>query len=73
VGPYNTAKNPLPETFLLSSYLDATWVKVVLEKKLSLGEKMLPYILNEVPIDIDTEEDWNKLISEFSSYKAYLA
>jgi N-acylneuraminate cytidylyltransferase len=72
VGPYNTAKNPLPETFLLSSYLDATWVKVVLEKKLSLGEKMLPYILDEIPIDIDTEEDWNKLITEFSSYEDYL-
>lgn len=72
VGPYNTARHPLPETFLLSSYLDATWVKVVLEKELSLGEKMLPYILDEIPIDIDTEEDWNKLITEFSSYDDYL-
>jgi len=72
VGPYNSAKHPLPETFLLSSYLDATWVKVVLEKKLSLGEKMLPYILDETPIDIDTEEDWQRLINNFPSYDSYL-
>ncbi|MCK4888317.1 MAG: acylneuraminate cytidylyltransferase family protein [Candidatus Aminicenantes bacterium] len=71
-GPYNVAKQSLPETFLLNTYLDATWVKVVLEKQLSLGEKMLPYILDETPVDIDTKEDWQRLIKTCSSYEAYL-
>ncbi len=72
VGPYKTAKHPLPETYLLSSYLDATWVSVVLKKKLALGEKMLSYILDEFPVDIDTEDDWNRLITQYSSYEDYL-
>jgi CMP-N,N'-diacetyllegionaminic acid synthase len=72
-GPYNRAKLPLPETFLLNSYLDATWVNVVMDRKLSLGENMLAYILDEDPIDIDTEEDWQRLLREFPSFEAYLS
>lgn len=71
-GPYNRAKRPFPETYLLNTYLDATWVDVVLKKKLSLGEKMLAYILDEIPIDIDTEDDWQKILREFSSFESYL-
>jgi len=72
VGPYNQAKQPLPEAYLLNDYLDTTWVEVVLEKKLSLGEKMLAYVLEESPIDIDTEDDWQRLLNEFPSYESYL-
>ncbi|MCJ7482510.1 MAG: acylneuraminate cytidylyltransferase family protein [Thermodesulfovibrionales bacterium] len=72
-GPFQTAKQPLPQSFLLSSYLDATWVEAVLRTQRSLGQKMLPYILNENPIDLDTEDDWSKLLSQYSSYDAYLA
>ncbi len=50
-GPFNVAKQPLPKTFLLNTYLDATWVKAVLEKQMSLGENMMPYILDETPVD----------------------
>lgn len=71
-GPYNQAKKPLPEAYLLNAYLDATWVNVVLGKKLSLGEKMLAYVLDEDPIDIDTEEDWRRLITSFDSFDSYL-
>jgi CMP-N,N'-diacetyllegionaminic acid synthase len=71
-GPYNQAKQPLPQAYLLNAYLDATWVEIVLKKKLSLGEKMLAYILNENPIDIDTEEDWQRLIQNFTSFESYL-
>jgi N-acylneuraminate cytidylyltransferase len=71
-GPYKAAVHPLPDTYLLCSYLDATWVRVVLKKKLALGEIMLPYILDELPIDIDTEEDWENLINSYSSHSAYI-
>jgi hypothetical protein len=33
----------------------------------------LPYVLDEDPIDLDTEADWTDLLSRFSSYDAYLA
>jgi N-acylneuraminate cytidylyltransferase len=71
-GPYNLAKQPLPEAYLLNAYLDATWVEVVLKKKLSLGDKMLAYILEEIPIDIDTEDDWQRLIQNFPSHDSFL-
>lgn len=71
--PFQRTKQPLPQSFLLSSYLDATWVEAVLRTQRSLGQKMLPYILDENPIDLDTEDDWSKLLSHYSSYDAYLA
>ena len=72
VGPYNQAKQPLPKAYIVNAYLDATWVAVVLEKRLSLGEKMLAYVLEEDTIDIDTEEDWQRLINQYDSFEAYL-
>jgi CMP-N,N'-diacetyllegionaminic acid synthase len=71
-GPYGVAVQPLPESFLLNSYLDATWVEALLRTRSSLGRKMLPYILDENPVDLDTEEDWFELLSRYSSYGAYL-
>ncbi|MCJ7523612.1 MAG: acylneuraminate cytidylyltransferase family protein [Candidatus Aminicenantes bacterium] len=71
--PFQRAKHPLPQSYILSSYLDATWVEAVLRTQRSLGQKMLPYILDENPIDLDTEEDWSRLLSQYSSYNAYLA
>jgi len=71
-GPYNVAVQPLPETFLLNTYLDATWVEAVWRTHTSLGVRMLPYILNERPIDIDTESDWLELVSQYSSYDQYV-
>ncbi len=71
-GPYGMAVQPLPESFLLNAYLDATWVEVILRTRSSLGQKMLPYILDENPIDLDTKEDWSNLLSSYSSYEAYL-
>jgi CMP-N-acetylneuraminic acid synthetase len=72
-GPFHIARHPLPESFLLNDYLDATWVEAVLRTRSSLGQTMLPYILDECPIDLDTEEDWKKLLSRYSSYEEYLA
>lgn len=71
-GPFNQPKRPLPEAYLLNDYLDATWVEVVLEKKLSLGEKMIAFILKDTPIDLDTDDDWNRLLQEFPSYESFL-
>jgi CMP-N,N'-diacetyllegionaminic acid synthase len=72
-GPFQTAVQPLPESFLLNAYLDATWVEAVQRTRSSLGQRMLPYVLDEDPIDLDTEADWTDLLSRFSSYDAYLA
>lgn len=72
VGPYGAARHPLPQSYVLSSYLDATWVSSVLRTQRALGEKMLPFILNETPIDLDTEEDWRELVTKYKSYEEYL-
>jgi len=72
-GPFNTTIQSFPESFVCNGYLDATWVEAVLRTKTSLGKKMLPYILDEIPIDLDTEEDWSNLLSSYTSYDAYLA
>jgi CMP-N,N'-diacetyllegionaminic acid synthase len=72
-GPYQIARHPLPDSYLLNDYLDATWVEAVVRTQSSLGQKMLPYVLDECPIDLDTEEDWRKLLSRYSSYEDYLA
>ena len=72
VGPYGAAKHPLPQSYVLSSYLDATWVASVLRTQRALGEKMLPYVLDENPIDLDTEEDWEELIARYQSFEEYL-
>ncbi len=71
-GPYHAARQPLPASFLLNAYLDATWVEAILRTQSSLGQKMLPYILDENPIDLDTEEDWSDLLSRYSSFEAFL-
>ncbi|MBN1472254.1 MAG: acylneuraminate cytidylyltransferase family protein [Syntrophaceae bacterium] len=72
IGAYGAAKHPLPQSYVLSSYLDATWSESVLRTKKALGEKMLPYILDENPIDLDTEEDWEELIARYQSFDEYL-
>jgi len=72
-GPYGAAKLPLPKSFVRRAYLDATWVEAILRTQSSLRQKMPSYILDENPIDLDTEDDWSKLLSQYSSYDAYLA
>lgn len=72
VGPYGAARHPLPQSYVLSSYLDATWVSSVLRTQRALGEKMLPFILKEKPIDLDTEEDWKELVGKYKSFGEYL-
>jgi len=71
-GPYQTAIQPLPESFMVNAYLFATWTEAVLRTRNSLGQKVLPYILDEIPIDLDTEEDWKELIAKYRSFKEYL-
>lgn len=72
-GPFGAAKHPLPSTYVLSSYMDATWVESVRRTQRALGERMLPYVLQETPIDLDTEEDWSHLLSAYRDFDDYLA
>jgi len=71
-GPFQTAIKPFPESFICNGYLDATWGEAVLRTQRALGLRMLPYIIAENPIDLDTEEDWSNLVSRYSSYQEYL-
>jgi len=57
---------------MVNAYLFATWTEAVLRTRNSLGQKVLPYILDEIPIDLDTEEDWKELIAKYRSFKEYL-
>lgn len=72
VGPHQVVQHPLPVSYSLNAYLDATWTEAVLRTNTSLGFNMLPYLLDEEPIDLDTETDWHRLIESFHSYGDYL-
>ena len=62
--PYNQCRQNLPTTYLHNGYIDILKTSILQEDKIS-GSKILPYIMNKKDtIDIDTEEDWLKALSQ---------
>jgi CMP-N,N'-diacetyllegionaminic acid synthase len=62
--PYNQCRQNLPTTYLHNGYIDILKTSILQEDKIS-GNKILPYIMNKKnTIDIDTEEDWIKALSQ---------
>jgi CMP-N-acetylneuraminic acid synthetase len=62
IEPYNQCRQLLPQTYLHNGYVDILKPKLLEEGKIS-GDRIYPYIMNKKDIiDIDTIEDWNKII-----------
>jgi N-acylneuraminate cytidylyltransferase len=60
--PYNQCRQLLPQTYLHNGYIDILKPYLLDDEKIS-GDRIYPYIMNkEDTIDIDTLDDWNKII-----------
>lgn len=57
--PYNQARQNFPDTYLHNGCIDIVKSNIILNDKLMSGEKILPYIMNEID-DIDDEKDFYK-------------
>lgn len=62
IEPYNQCRQLLPQTYLHNGYIDLLKPYLLNEGKIN-GDRIYPYIMNkEDTIDIDTMDDWNKII-----------
>jgi len=60
--PYNQCRQNLPQTYLHNGYIDILKPYLLNNNKIS-GDKIYPYIMSkDDTIDIDTLEDWNKML-----------
>lgn len=59
--PYNSLRQLLPKCYLHNGYIDIFKTNIIENNTIS-GKKIFPYVMdNNNNIDIDTENDWNKL------------
>lgn len=59
--PYNMPRQALPEVYWQTGYVDAAWVRTILEKNSMTGERILPLIIDPAEwIDIDSPDDWRR-------------
>ena len=58
--PYNMPRQILPDIYWQNGYVDIVRPRVVLEKNLMSGEKILPFVVEENYIELDYEEDFRK-------------
>jgi len=62
IEPYNQCRQLLPQTYLHNGYIYLLKPYLLNEGKIN-GDRIYPYIMNkEDTIDIDTMDDWNKII-----------
>jgi len=60
--PYNQCRQLLPQTYLHNGYIDILKPSLLFFNNIS-GDVIYPFIMNkEDTIDIDTIDDWNKLL-----------
>jgi CMP-N,N'-diacetyllegionaminic acid synthase len=55
--PYNMPRQKLPKTYWQNGTLDITRPKTVLEKKSTMGEKIIAFEINDLAYDLDYLED----------------
>jgi CMP-N,N'-diacetyllegionaminic acid synthase len=55
--PYNMPRQKLPPAYSQDGYIDITRPSIVLEKNSTTGDYVLPFIVDEPTIDIDTYDD----------------
>lgn len=59
--PYNVGRQQLPITYIHNGYIDIMKPSTIIKMKSMTGLKILPYIINESVIDIDTYDDLKSL------------
>jgi CMP-N-acetylneuraminic acid synthetase len=58
---YNMPRQALPQAYWQTGYVDAAWVKTILEKESMTGERILPLVIDPSEwIDIDSLDDWRR-------------
>jgi CMP-N-acetylneuraminic acid synthetase len=55
--PYNQPRQLLPLAYRQDGYIDITRPSVVMEKNSTTGDRILPFVIDEVCIDIDYEDE----------------
>ena len=64
---YNMARQSLPAVYRQSGYIDITRPRTVLEMGMMNGRVILPFFVEERGVDLDYEEDLEKLEAFFAS------
>ena len=67
--PYNMPRQMLPEIFWQNGYIDIIRPRVILERGLMSGKKILPFLIDEEYVDIDDEENFRKAERVIESLK----
>ena len=55
---YNTPRQLLPKVYATNANIGVMWHRTLAEKKSVIGDLVLPYIITEPQVDIDTEFDF---------------
>lgn len=55
---YNTPRQLLPKVYATNANIGVMWYRTLAEKKSIIGDVVLPYIVTEPQVDIDTEFDF---------------
>lgn len=55
---YNTPRQLLPKVYATNANIGVMWYRTLAEKKSVIGDVVLPYIVTEPQVDIDTEFDF---------------
>lgn len=55
---YNTPRQLLPKVYATNANIGVMWYRTLVEKKSVIGERVLPYLITEPQVDIDTEFDF---------------
>ncbi len=56
--PFNAPRQILPKVYETNANLGVVWLKTIKRKKTIIGSKVLPLVINEAVVDIDTEHDF---------------
>jgi len=55
--PYNEPRQKLPMAFWQDGYIDITLPKTILEKNSTTGDTIIPFVIEEVCVDIDYQDE----------------
>lgn len=56
--PFNAPRQSLPKVYETNANIGVMWWRTITSKKSVIGTKVLPLVINEPVIDIDTEHDF---------------
>ena len=56
--PFNAPRQILPKVYETNANLGVIWLKTIKRKKTIIGNKVLPLVIDDAVVDIDTEHDF---------------